>query len=195
MDKIKIQKQTVESAELQAKVDKKQWVPTLKLSLEGTTSTVGGTDGTKIHQKGFLTFSMPLFTGGMNTAMKEQSAEALEAALLRLDDTRITVRESIQNAYAGYKVAEANIKVLLIQYQMPQEALENAQKKVDAGKMPTDGLTPLKNNLLNMQTNLKNAQADIELAKTSLFLALGWLEIVQDGEPNQNSIKIITNGN
>jgi len=58
--------------------------------------------------------------------------------------------------------------------------------------MPVDSLTPLKNNLLNMQTSLKNASADLELAKMSLFLALGWLEIVQDGKPTQNSIKITT---
>jgi len=128
----------------------------------------------------------------MNSAMKRQSNKAVEASLLRLDDTRTTVRESVQNAFAGYKVAEANIKVLLIQYQMAKEALDNAQKQVEAGKMPVDSLTPLKNNLLNMQTSLKNASADLELAKMSLFLALGWLEIVQDGKPTQNSIKITT---
>jgi outer membrane protein TolC len=160
--------------------------------MEGITTATGGTSGIKVDKSFYVTMSVPLYTGGMNSAMKRQSMEAVEASLLRLDDTRITVKESIQNAFAGYKVAEANIKVLLIQYQMSKEALDNAQKQVEAGKMPIDSLTPLKNNLLNMQTSLKNASADLELAKMSLFLALGWLEITQDGEPTQNSIKITT---
>ena len=189
---IDIGKQTVESAELQSKVDKKQWAPTITLKMEGITTATGGTDGEKVDKSLYVTMSVPLYTGGMNSAMKRQSNKAVEASLLRLDDTRTTVRESVQNAFAGYKVAEANIKVLLIQYQMAKEALDNAQKQVEAGKMPVDPLTPLKNNLLNMQTSLKNASADLELAKMSLFLALGWLEIVQDGKPTQNSIKITT---
>ncbi len=84
---IDIGKQTVESAELQSKVDKKQWAPTITLKMEGITTATGGTDGEKVDKSLYVTMSVPLYTGGMNSAMKRQSNKAVEASLLRLDDT------------------------------------------------------------------------------------------------------------
>lgn len=122
-----------------------------------------------------LQASIPLFTGGMRSAQREEARALRRKARAELEVTDQQVRQQVRSAWLGLNTAAARVRALQRLHGSARERLEATRLGVEIGERTALELLDAEADFLRAGTDFQKAQADWLLADLRLHAAAGTL--------------------
>ncbi|GMQ89944.1 MAG: hypothetical protein BMS9Abin10_0281 [Gammaproteobacteria bacterium] len=121
----------------------------------------------------FLTFSLPIFDGGVIRSRVNRANARYRQLQQRLQDLRLQVRFEVQQSLDAIREAGERVKNTEAALAAAQEALRVEQKKLAAGKGIINDVLDAQSDALSVEVDLAKALADHRIALAALARATG----------------------
>ncbi|MEO1000167.1 MAG: TolC family outer membrane protein, partial [Pseudomonadota bacterium] len=125
--------------------------------------------------------SVPIYTGGANSAGVRLAIANVEAAKSDLQDTARTIRQLVGNAWAELRVARASIQASREGIRAARIAFEGVREEALLGARTTLDVLDAEEELLEAQVTLADAERDEYVAAYELLSAMGLLSVAHLG--------------
>lgn len=122
-----------------------------------------------------LQFSMPLFTGGANSAQIRKSKELLGNARMQLDQYEAQVRESVEGAWASLEGLRSAVSAFRDSVKAAKVALNGRIHENRVGQATTLDVLNSRSELITMEVSLANAERNLVITSYNLKAAIGQL--------------------
>lgn len=119
--------------------------------------------------------TVPLFTGGLNTARIRQAEAGVTEARLNSRATERTVRQAVVGAFASWDAARARLAASERQVDAARLAFEGVDEEASVGFRTTLDVLDAQQELLNAELAVVTARRDLFLAQFGLLRAAGRL--------------------
>jgi outer membrane protein len=121
------------------------------------------------------TLSVPLYQGGGEYAQIRQAKETLGQRRLDLDTARLTVQQSVTQAWGQLEAAKAQIDASISAVTASEIALDGVREEARVGQRTTLDVLNAQQVLVQSRTNLVVAQHDRLVASYALLASVGSL--------------------
>ncbi|WP_242202851.1 TolC family protein [Aestuariivivens insulae] len=180
---IKVAEKNIENAQLNTKISKSGYYPTVSLgygfntganfsNLSSSNSFFQQINDNKGHSFN-LSVNIPVFSRYQNQTAVAKSKIREENSKLNLEQAKITLESNVQRAYtdaqAAFKAYDAAMKSLRSQ----ELAFNNAKERYDIGNMTAFDLEQSRVQLVNAQSSLINAKYDFVFKTKVLDFYMG----------------------
>lgn len=165
---------SVEAARKGIKVARRSLAPSLRIAFNYNYS--GNTtlfQPRKFTSDVLVSLTLPIFDGGVTKGQIEQARASLESAQAAADQTGLTIRLDVEQAYVSIQNAEKRLSTAETTLAQAEEALRLAQVRYEAGVGTPSEITDAEVALTQAQTNVVNARYDVLLAYARLARATG----------------------
>lgn len=125
--------------------------------------------------------SIPIYTGGRNSAQVRQSKEQLGQARIEVDVVRDQVRQAIGSAWSQLEAARASVKANRDGIAAAQLALDGVIEERKVGQRTTLDVLNAQNDLIDAQVALVESERDVVVASYALLNATGRMTASQMG--------------
>ncbi|MCG8443842.1 MAG: TolC family outer membrane protein [Caulobacterales bacterium] len=152
------------------------FLPTLSLSATASKTdgyTTGATDSDSLT--GSATLSVPILTGGLNSARVRQARQDEQRARLDVHAAERSVREGVAAAWSSYTAALSQIDSNREQVRANEIAFEGVEEEARVGLRTTLDVLDAEQELLDSRLALTNAERDAYIAAYALLQSVGGL--------------------
>ena len=146
-----------------------------RLPSVGTGVRLGQTRGRGSDLDFSITANVPIYTGGRLPAFQRQAIAQAQAARADLGTTSRQIVEGVGNAYAGLRVAQAQIAATAQGVRAAQLAFEGLREEALLGARTTLDVLNAEQDLLDARTQQVQAESDAQLAVYQVLAAIGLL--------------------
>jgi len=156
--------------------------PTLSLGAQAITTdetSFGGSSADSVSST--LSFSMPLFTGGLNSSRVRAAKEQASQARIGILQARRITQEQVSNAWYGLIAAKSVIVASQEQVHANELAFEGVEQEAEVGLRTTLDVLDAEQELLDARLTLVSAKRDAVVAAYGLLRASGRLSVADLG--------------
>ena len=173
---LRMAKSQLALAKQQIGADRAAWFPTMKLGLGYNFNSYN--DKLKFNKNnkvafGQLSVSVPILTGGYNTAKLKKSRLELENAQLAIDQKKREIRKELQVAERNQQVASEKIASEKELIALAERELEISRDKVKLGMATNLELKEIRLSLVQAHLNILNAYLEYRTAQITIKKLLG----------------------
>ena len=194
---IKAAQYNLQITELNMLLNKKNRLP----SLTGTLSATEGRAGTEISNRFKntsgnvrldLTFSLPIYQGGLLASQRRQSAAQHKVRLAAFEQAKAVTKSQLQAVYARYKSAQESKSAVKERIHAAQIAYDGVSQEVQLGARTTLDVLNAEQELLTARAALVTAIRDEQVTAYQVLLGMGQLTAanlklpVEIYNPNKN---------
>ncbi|MEM9319748.1 MAG: TolC family outer membrane protein [Pseudomonadota bacterium] len=166
---------TVAADEFSLAAARSDYGPTV--SLQATTGrTQGGVNEGNSAQL-TLSLNQPIYRGGQLFSLERVALATLSASQAELNQTVRSIIQSVGNAYARLRIANAQIQASEQQIRAAQLAFEGVSEEASLGARTTLDVLDAEQDLLDARIGRIQAQADLYIAAYSALSAMGLLTV------------------
>lgn len=165
----------VESAEIQAKASKSNFLPNLNgnASQRFAFGFTSGNSGVSQQDNNYSTVfsassSMNLFNGFRNISEYKQAKLGIESSKVGLEKMENDISLNVVNAYLNILFNKENLEVAKIQVTISEEQVTRIKSLVEAGSAPMGDLYDIEATLANDIQNQVTVQNSLDLSKLTL---------------------------
>lgn len=152
-----------------------QFLPTLSLTGEASTTLNPGIVGQRDEAKVSLDLTIPIYQGGRVSAEVRQAKEALGSSRIQVDITRDQVRQFTVASWAQYQAAVRSIQTSRTGVFAAQLALQGVIEEQRVGQRTTLDVLDSQSDVVAAQLTLVEAERDRDVAAYTLLSAMGHL--------------------
>lgn|GEM_PF-474010 len=163
----------VQAAKANVRTAQAQAMPQVNLSY-GKQTYQGTAQGGYLGQ---LVVSVPIFQGGTSYGAISTALSQLEAAEHTLRDTRLTLRENVQDTWSNLMLARRNVQTAEDQVKATEKVIDGYWKQFQIGRRSLWELLNAQNDLYSALSAAVNAKFDVRGYRASLLATLGKLSI------------------
>ncbi|MDD5496116.1 MAG: TolC family protein [Candidatus Omnitrophica bacterium] len=179
---------SLERSEYLYRAASKEWLPTfsvdytftglprvIEVEMEGVDDS--GNDKFPITDNTSLVFGahvkMPLYTGGAITYRKDMAKFGIDAARIRLMETKADLIQEVTINYLNILRLRNYSKVVTENLKRFMEHEENTSKNFDVGLVAKNSLLEIRAKRANVQQELIEVEKDLKVAKAALNVSMG----------------------
>jgi outer membrane protein len=177
----------VDAAEAALKGERRSYYPTIELAGQafqniGSLNSAGGGPYSNIDRPGqsvFLSFSVPLFDGGMRRNRISMADAKARQAQEQLAATRDSASQQVVRAYNGLWTSLAEYDAATVLSQAAHTAYEAALRSYRQGVGTYTDLATEENAVVQGDTQVEDARANAHTAAAALALSMGAIQIAE----------------
>ena len=172
---------TVEANEFSLAAAQSDYGPTISLQATAGTSEGGLNDGPSTSLT--LSLSQPIYRGGQLFSLERVALATLSASQAELNQQVRAIIQSVGNAYATLRIANAQIQASEQEIRAAELAFEGVREEAALGARTTLDVLDTEQDLLDARIGRIEAQADLYIAAYSALSAMGLLTVSNLGLP------------
>ena len=168
-------KLAVDNADLNIKIAKGAYLPTLSYSLGASTSYFyqfnnlfpnqvnagfASQFGDRFQYGGGLSLNIPIFNRNQTKANVNQSIINQKISEFDLEDQKLQLKETIERAYLDAKAAAKSFEVAKISLDAQKEAFKNAEERYNLGAMTSFDFDQVRSRFVDAESTLIRAKFD-----------------------------------
>jgi outer membrane protein len=134
-------------------------------------------DGTSNSASIGLNLTIPIYSGGRDSAIVRQSKESLGQARIEVDVTRDQVRQAIAAAWTQYVAARESVDANRQLVSAAQLALNGVIEERNVGQRTTLDVLNAQADVISAQINLASIERDLVAASYAILSAMGRLTV------------------
>lgn len=182
----------IENADLSIKISKSFLIPSVSYNLGVSTSyfnqfnnLLPGQSNTNFYdqindrlQYGLgVSVNIPIFSGFQNKNNVERSIINKDIAQLNLESEKLTLQQTIEQAYLDTKAASKSFEAAKISLESQKEAFKNAQERYNLGAMSLFDFDLVRNRLVSAESTLIRSKYDFVFKTKVLQFYYGELNL------------------
>ncbi|TIS99665.1 TolC family outer membrane protein [Mesorhizobium sp.] len=150
----------------------------LSSAYRNTVPGVFGTqDGTTNSASIGATLTVPIYSGGRNSATVRQNKESLSQARIEVDVSRDTVRQAVTSAWTQYTAAQQTVVANRQVIAAAQLALSGVIEERNVGQRTTLDVLNAQATLITAKINQASSERDLVVASYAILSAVGRLSV------------------
>lgn len=162
----------IDASEYDLRVQQGEFLPGVNLS-GSVSEDDAGTSSASISAR----LSIPIYTGGANSARVRQSHEELTQVQIQLDSVRRSVQQIVTDAWVSYQSSQASINANNSQVRAAQLALSGVVEERKVGQRTTLDVLNAQANVLDARESLTQSQRDLIVAAYNILYTTGQLTV------------------
>ncbi|MEI8701328.1 MAG: transporter [Mesorhizobium sp.] len=136
-----------------------------------------GRDGTTNSASIGATLTIPIYSGGRNSATVRQNKESLSQARIEVDVSRDTVRQAVTSAWTQYTAAQQTVVANRQVIAAAQLALSGVIEERNVGQRTTLDVLNAQATLITAKINQASSERDLVVASYAILSAVGRLSV------------------
>ncbi|QBY02573.1 transporter [Rhodophyticola sp. CCM32] len=165
----------VRSDELSLAAARSDYGPSISLRAEAGESFGGTNDGSSSTLS--LTLTQPIYRGGQLFSLERTARATLSATEFELQQQVRVIIQTVGNAYARLRIANAQIQASEQRIRAARLAFEGVQEEATLGARTTLDVLDAEQDLLDAQISRIEAQADLYVGAYSVLASVGLLTV------------------
>ncbi|TIO11064.1 TolC family outer membrane protein [Mesorhizobium sp.] len=137
----------------------------------------GESDGTTNSASIGATLTVPIYSGGRNSATVRQNKESLSQARIEVDVSRDTVRQAVTSAWTQYTAAQQTVVANKQVIAAAQLALSGVIEERNVGQRTTLDVLNAQATLITAKINQASSERDLVVASYAILSAIGHLSV------------------
>jgi outer membrane protein len=137
----------------------------------------GEADGTTNSASIGATLTVPIYSGGRNSATVRQNKESLSQARIEVDVSRDTVRQAVTSAWTQYTAAQQTVVANRQVIAAAQLALSGVIEERNVGQRTTLDVLNAQATLITAKINQASSERDLVVASYAILSAVGRLSV------------------
>ncbi|PAQ01541.1 TolC family outer membrane protein [Mesorhizobium mediterraneum] len=134
-------------------------------------------DGTTNSASIGATLTIPIYSGGRNSATVRQNKESLSQARIEVDVSRDTVRQAVTSAWTQYTAAQQTVVANRQVIAAAQLALSGVIEERNVGQRTTLDVLNAQATLITAKINQASSERDLVVASYAILSAVGRLSV------------------
>ncbi|MGB9561858.1 MAG: TolC family protein, partial [bacterium] len=130
--------------------------------------------GFKDNYQNNINLSYIICSGGLRLDAYNVAKNMVYVRMMELEKARLELRNRIENAYYGYKLAEASLVIAESSLSRAEKHLEVTREQYNRGMVPHLSVMESELALSQARLSVSEAQRQLELARVALNLAVGF---------------------
>lgn len=151
----------------------RDWVPTATASFEPQALAPAGLFSPSRTWRGFVSLSIPIFDGGVRSAVKRQREIAAGTARIQLTDVELRARADVRLAQAAIEISERGLQQARLAAQHAAEVLKITDVAFREGATTNIELIDAQRRARDTDAAVAQAEDRVRQARLDLLVALG----------------------